>query len=57
MENKKLLNVSELEANLTLDERSVGNFVGISDQFDKNWKLAIYLGKKEPHIILLFISN
>jgi hypothetical protein len=51
MENKKLLNVSELDANLTLDQMSVGNFVGISDQFEKIWKLAIYLGKEKLKLI------
>jgi hypothetical protein len=41
----RLVNISELEANLLFDPYSVGNFIGISDQINQCWTLAIYLGK------------
>ena len=44
MDMTKILNVSELESNLMIDNQSIGNFIGISDQVKKCWKLAIYLG-------------
>ena len=44
MEFTKVLSVSELNANLRLDNDSVGNLIGISDQKRKSWQLVIYLG-------------
>ena len=45
METKTVYNVGDLESNLVLDTKSIGTFIGISDQIQKCWKLAIYLGK------------
>jgi hypothetical protein len=55
----RLINISELEVNLLLDPNSVGNFIGISDQKNKCWKLAIYLGKlnKSLNTRIKFICN
>ena len=45
MNEKKIQNVYELDANLILDPNSIGSFIGISDQAKRNWKLAVYFGK------------
>ena len=44
MDTRKIFNIGELESNLSIDDQSIGNFIGISDQIEKCWKLAIYLG-------------
>jgi hypothetical protein len=49
MEN--FLNILELRSNLLLDESSIGCFIGISDQAEKCWKLAIYFGNEKACVI------
>ena len=45
MDTDNFLNINELVSNLLIDDqKSIGNFIGISDRDTKCWKLAIYLG-------------
>jgi hypothetical protein len=56
MDMTKFFNIGEFESNLTIDDQSIGTFIGISDQIKKCWKFAIYLGRKSFKFFLFSIN-
>ena len=54
MDMTKFFNIGEFESNLTIDNQSIGTFIGISDQVKKCWKFAIYLGGKSFKFLFYF---